>query len=139
MLLNEDKSKYVIFTKTHETFSTRITMNNNLLERVSEITIMGVWFNEKLDWSTNTSNICRKAYSRIRILTKLKYVGTKTNDLVEIYKLKIRSVLEYCSSLYHSTLTQQQESDIESVQKTCLKVIFGTHLEYDQLLTISGL
>ena len=134
MLLNEEKSKYIVFTKTHEYFSTRFTMNDNVLERVSEVRLLGVWFNEKLDWSTNTSDIVRKGYSRISILTKLKYVGTKPHDLVDVYKLKIRSVLEYCSSSYHSTLTQDQASAIESVQKTCLKVIFGSHLEYVQVL-----
>ena len=77
MLLNEDKPNCNVFTKTHEHFSTRFTMNDNALERVSEVRLLGVWFNEKLDWSTNTSDIVRNGYSRISILTKLKYVGTK--------------------------------------------------------------
>ena len=62
MLLNEDKSKYIVFKKTFENFCTRFTMNEQLLGRVSEAKILGVWFNEKLDWSTNTNEICKKAY-----------------------------------------------------------------------------
>ena len=59
------------------------------------------------------------------MLTKLKYVGVPTYDLLEIYILYIRSLLEYCSVVWHSTLTVEQSQQIENVQKLCLKVILG--------------
>ena len=46
-----------------------------------------------------------------------------------LYSLYIRSVLEYCSVLWHSTLTVDQSERIENVQKTCRKIILGS--EYD--------
>ena len=63
------------------------------------------------------------------MLTKLKYVGVCKEDLLNIYILYIRSLLEYCSVVWHSTLTVEQSNNIESVQKLCLKVILGP--EYD--------
>ena len=39
----------------------------------------------------------------------------------------IRSVLEYCSVLWHSTITVEQGQAIERVQKTCLKIILGVN------------
>ena len=59
------------------------------------------------------------------MITKLKYVGVAEEDLLHIYILYIRSLLEYCSVVWHSTLTVDQNHDIESVQKLCLKVILG--------------
>ena len=59
------------------------------------------------------------------MLTKLKYVGVPTPDLLDIYILYIRSLLEYCSVVWHSTLTLEQSQEIENVQKICLKVIMG--------------
>ena len=59
------------------------------------------------------------------LLTKLKYVGTSVEDLIDVYILYIRSILEYCSVVWHSTLTVQQSTDIERVQKLCLKLVLG--------------
>ena len=41
-----------------------------------------MWITEDLNWEQNTKEICRKAYSRMSMLTKLKYVGTNTEDLL---------------------------------------------------------
>ena len=61
----------------------------------------------------------------MRMLTKLKYVGTKTKDLIEIYSMFIRSTAEYCSTVFHSNLTERLSNKIESIQKTSLKIILG--------------
>ena len=74
------------------------------------------------------------------MLTKLKYAGVSQEDLVHIYILYIRSVLEYCSVLWHSTLTGDQSQNLEKVQKTCLKVILGSQYEnYTIALDTCGL
>ena len=59
------------------------------------------------------------------MISKLKYIGTKTEDLIDIYRLYVRSVLEYCSVVFHSSLTLEQEKQPESVQSTALFVILG--------------
>ena len=77
----------------------------------------------------------KRAYARMTLLTKLKYVGTSTRDLIDVYTLYIRSILEYCSVVWHSTLTVQQSTDIERVQKLCLKVILGADYKgYEEAL-----
>ena len=61
-------------------------------------------------------------------------------DLINIYILYIRSVLEYCSVLWHSTLTVDQSQRIERVQKTCLKIILGAEYNnYEDALEYTGL
>ena len=93
-----------------------------------------------LDWERNTSKICKKAYARLTMLTKLKYAGVNTEDLVNVYILFIRSTLEYCSVLWHSTITSDQAQSIERVQKTCLKVILGKEYKgYADALEYCGL
>ena len=49
------------------------------------------------------------------MLTKLKYAGVPKEDLITIYILYIRSLLEYCSVVRHSTLTDEQFNNLESV------------------------
>ena len=138
--LNEDKCDYMIFTRAREDFSTRLTLNNCKLEQKSLSKILGVWISEDLSWDKNTQEMCRKAFSRISMLTKLRYVGVNTEDLIEIYVLFIRSITEYCAVAWHSSLTVEQSTDIERIQKTCLRVILGdSYVSYSAALEMTGL
>ena len=93
-----------------------------------------------MSWSRNCQEICKKAFARLSMITKLKYVGVGREDLLDIYILYIRSVTEYCSVSFHSSLTKEQSQKLERIQKTCLKVILGDHYEnYSKALDICGL
>ena len=61
----------------------------------------------------------------MHILNKLKYAGINEMDLLTIYKLFIRSVCEYCSAVFHTSLTQELDNKLEAIQKTALKVILA--------------
>ena len=87
--------------------------------------VLGVWLTEDLKWAKNTKEICIKAYSRVSMLTKLKYIGTKIEDLLDVYVLYIRSLTEYCSVVFHSRLTKEDITNLERIQKCCLRVILG--------------
>ena len=121
MKLNVDKSKYMIFTRSKESFSTCLTINNKPLDRAQEMVHLGVWITPGLTWQRHITEICKRAYPRIRMLTKLKYVFVSTEDLVELYCLHICSLNEYCSTSFHSSLSKKHSNKIETVQKTCLK------------------
>ena len=83
----------------------------------------------------------KKAYSRLGMLTKWKYVGVPMSPyLLDIYILFIRSVTEYCAVVFHSNLTLQQSEKIEKIQKTSLKVILGDmYVSYSAALEMCGL
>ena len=74
------------------------------------------------------------------MLTKLKFVGTSIEDLLHIYCMHIRSYTEYCSTSFHSSLTQKLTRKIESIQKTCLRVILGEmYISYESALEMCNL
>ena len=125
MKLNAAKCTYMLFSRSAEKFSTRLTVEGKNIEQVSVAKLLGVWISEDLSWSRNCKEICIKAYSRLSMITKLRYVGVSVEDLLDIYILFIRSVAEYCSVAFHSSLTQCQSNKLENIQKTCLKVILG--------------
>jgi hypothetical protein len=140
MKLNTEKSNYMLFNKGIETFATRFTLDEVTLERKKTIIHLGVWLDESLKWDKHVSEICRKAYPRIKMLSKLRFVGIKMEDLVELYCLHIRSLTEYCSTAFHSSLTQKLSNKIEAIQKTCLRVILGDmYIEYSSALEMCGL
>ena len=125
MKVNTKKSNYIFFTRTkNKNFQTRLTMAGDKIDRQHFVKVLGVWLSEDInDWTKNTTEICRKAYSRIGMLTKLKYVGFCIEDLIEIYCLFIRSTAEYCSAVFASSLTQEQEQKLTNIERTCLKII----------------
>ena len=140
MKLNETKSNYLIVSKLKEDFVTRLSLNDKLLDRKNMICHLGIWITEDLTWNKNTSEICKKAYSRMKMLTKLKYIGCSTEDLIKIYCLFIRSKAEYCSVTFHSTLTKKLSDKIETIQKTSLKVILNeNYVSYEAVLEMCGL
>ena len=74
------------------------------------------------------------------MLSKLKYTGVSIEDLLDIYKLFIRSKAEYMSALWHSSLTQEEDRKIENIQKSSLKIILQEmFIDYDTALEICAL
>ena len=68
-----------------------------------------------------------------------KFVKNK-DDLLQIYKKFIRSRLEYSCVLWHSSLSKNNESDIERVQKAAIKVILkDKYSSYEGALKVLGL
>ena len=140
MKLNTDKTSYMIFSRSETEFATRLELKGQTLDRIEETKLVGVWITTWLDWEKNTREMCKRAYARITMLTKLKYVGVDTIDLIHIYILYIRSVVEYCSVVWHSTLTKQQNQNIENIQKLSLKIILGQeYSSYESALECTGL
>ena len=74
------------------------------------------------------------------MLTKLRYAGVSTEDLLDIYVKFIRGITEYCSVVFHSRLTVAQTQDLERIQKTCLKIILAeNYVSYEAALEMCAL
>ena len=102
--------------------------------------LLGVWLQDDCGWETNTRALCKKAYARIGMLTKLRYAGVNIEDLIIIYKQYIRSRLEYCSVVFHSSLTVQQSASMERCQAVCLRVILQeSYVSYSAAMEMTGL
>ena len=140
MQLKESKTDYQIFTRSKTSFSTRLTVNNKYIERKEVSLLLGVWLQEDGGWDTNTEQLCKKAYARISMLTKLRYAGVSIEDLLHIYKQYIRTKLEYCSVVFHSSLTVQQSASLERCQAVCLRVILqDNYISHSAALEMTGL
>ena len=71
MKLNEQKSNYMIFSRSNTEFTTRITMNGKTMNRTEEVKLLGVWVTTFLDREKNTREMCKKAYLRMTMLTNI--------------------------------------------------------------------
>ena len=74
------------------------------------------------------------------MLHKLVEFGVPDDDLVNIYVLYVRSILEQSCQVWHSSLTFDNLTDIERVQNNALKIILkDEYISYDHALTKAGL
>ena len=65
-----------------------------------------------------------------------KFTRNKSH-LEHIFKTFIRSRLEYASTVWHSSLTVTNRNDLERIQKSAMKVIFGNDYQgYEKSLKI---
>ena len=140
MRLNEEKTKYLIFSRTMNSVATRLTVNEKVIDKVKYFKLLGVWLQEDGGWAKNTQEICRRAYSKVSMLTKLKYAGVSTEDLLLLYKLHVRTSLEYCAAAFHSSLSISQAASLERCQSVSLKIILQeSYISYEAALEMTGL
>jgi len=99
MKLNPEKCNYVILSQAQQDFVTRLTVNGLKIDQKEYTKILGCWIEEDPGkWGKNTKELVKSAFSRITMLSKLKYTGVSTCDLLDIYKLFVMSIAEYMSA-----------------------------------------
>ena len=131
----------MIFNYTHNyQFTTRLCVNDKPLEVINSTRLLGTIIQDNLLWDLNTAELVRKANARMELLRKVASFGTNYEELTNIYILFVRSLLEQSATVWHSSLTEDNKSDLERVQKTALKVILGERYKsYQQALNLLGL
>ena len=129
----------MIFNFTHDyQFTSRTKIQDEVVEVIKETKLLGVIINDQLSWDSNTTYLVKRANSRMRLLHKLVDFGVPEDDLVNIYILYVRSILEQSCQVWHSSLTLQNFQDLECVQKNALKIILQEdYLSYSNALTIT--
>ena len=71
------------------------------------------------------------------ILHKLYEFALPLEDLVQIYCLFVRSILEFNSTVWFATITEEEKGDLERVQKVACKILLNQRYEsYSQALDI---
>ena len=81
--------------------------------------------------------LTRKAYQRMQILHRLSPFKVSQEDMVEIYVLYIRSILELNCQVWHYSLTESERYSLERVQKIACRVILKTeYSSYSEALAL---
>ena len=141
MLLNRKKSNLMIFNFTTDyQFSSRIEMEGEIMGFARETKLLGVLVNDRLNWDNNTVSLVRRANARMRLLHKLVQFNVPREDLLNIYVLYVRSILEQSCQVWHSSLTLENFQDLERVQKNALRIILQEdYMSYSHALNMTGL
>jgi hypothetical protein len=140
--LNEEKCKElrIDFSRepTENTSLHPIFINHNEIEVVSYAKTLGLTVSNDFKWKMHIDNIISKASKRLHLITQLKRAQVPVKDLIQIYCACIRSTLEYASPVFHNSLPQYPISDIERIQRRCLRRIFPES-SYEEALELANL
>ena len=141
MKLNTEKTKYMIFNFSRKyQFNTRLELEGQLLDQVHETKLLGLVLRDDLSWKSNTEFITKKAYKRMIILKNLFHFNLPIEEMIDIYYLYIRSVVEQSAVVWHSSLTKGEQLDIERVQKVALRIILkDEYTGYSDALEMTGI
>ena len=130
MKLNERKTTNMLFNFTKDfQFTTDIKLKNVNLETNSQTKLLGAIITNDLKWHENTKYIVKRANQKMIILHKFAKFTNNKSHLLHLFKSQVRGILEYCSTVWHSSLTETDSNDIERVQKAAMRLIMGNRYQ----------
>ena len=124
---SETKTKVVHFNNQRGIhLSPQLKMRNEILPYSEKAKFLGLTFDAKLTWTTHIlslKNDCQKLLNIMKMLTSLSY-GATQEALLKIYRMYIRSKLDYGSLIYASGKTRDLAS-LDVVNNEALRIATG--------------
>ena len=112
MVISEKKTKAMIFNFTDNyQFTTRIDLKGSNIEIVDKMKILGTIVDSKLSWDDNCSMIIKKVNARMQLLRSLQSFGASAQEMVHIWVLFCRSILDQSCVVWGTSLTQEMMKD----------------------------
>ena len=84
---------------------------------------LGVWLDNSLSWSRQISETVLKANYKLSVLRSVKFLDRSTLDL--LYKLTVRSVIDYGLIVYFNSLKVAQINRLRQIQYRAAKLCTG--------------
>ena len=123
VVFNAKKSKDMIFSQKVLNNSPPVIFNNTVIDRVNTHKHLGLYLTSNLDWNIQIKEVSIKANRKLSVLRSVKLLSRQTLDL--LYKLTVRSVIDYALPVYYKTLRQTEMSRLESLQYRAAKIVTG--------------
>ena len=122
---NAKKTKDIIFSNMCLNNSPPLMFNGVSIERVNLHKHLGIYLSSTLDWSKQIDEVCCKANRKLSILRTVKLLSRQTLDV--LYKITVRSVIDYALPVYCNTLKQTELSHLENLQYRAAKLVTGAY------------
>ena len=97
-----------------------LTSAGTEINTVDNFKLLGVTISSDLTWNTHVDVVCAKASRRLYALRILKRSGAPPRDIMSVYSAFITPVLEYACQVWHFSIPQHLNDQIEPVSYTHL-------------------
>ena len=139
MVINSKKTKIIPFnfSQTKDFIPELSLPNSEPLEVVYQTKLVGLVVCSSLSWGPHIEYVVKNTNKKLWLLIRFKSRGGNTTQLLTLYHLKIRSILEFGAPAFHSSLTLEQAKDLEMIQKKAFSIILGQKFKnYNNALKI---
>ena len=100
--VNVNKTKEIIFDfRKKKEYLTPLKICDKAIDVCTEHKYLGVWFENKLNWNTNTTKMCSKANQRLYFLRKLRSYNVGRDTLLPEHNSICNYLLLHCMVLCH--------------------------------------
>lgn len=136
MVISQKKTKAILFNFTDNyQFGTRLKLKDENIEIVHKMKLLGTTINDKLSWDDNCSQLISAVNKRMQLIRTMKSFGATIRELVHLWILYCRNLLEKSYVLWHSLLTKENINNLERTQKTFTKLVLGNrYTTYEEAL-----
>ena len=118
---NPKKTKDMIFSTKTVINTPPMLFDGTVIDRVTSHKHLGVYLTSTLDWSTQINYVCIKANMKLNVLKRVKGLSRKTLDI--LYKVTVRSVLDYGLPIYYHNLRQTEIRRLSQIQYRAAKLV----------------
>ena len=141
MKVNSSKTQALLISEVKSYIPSAFFYDDNgvKIKTGNTMKILGFCFSSSPDMVAQVAEIKRKFRTRIWVLRHVAFCGMSAADLRLVYRSVILPCHDYCSVVFHSSLTANQSDQLERLQSQALKCIYGYEHSYRALLEMSGL
>ena len=146
MKINEKKTQLLVISPPNgcSTRAEFTTQDGNRIESVDEMRLVGFTFGSTPGAGSHIDALAERYRRKKWMLYHLREAGFKGDNLFKLYACYVRSIIEYCSPVYHSLLTAGQEDQLERLQRHAIRVCYGyevpveVHMEVANISTLKA-
>ena len=99
--------------------------DRTLVESVEKLRLVGFSFGTSPGAAAHVEGLCQRYRTKKWMLYHLRDAGFRGDVLFKLYACYIRSILEYCSPVYHSLLNCGQSGQLERLHRHAIRVCYG--------------
>ena len=141
MVINQEKTKVAIFNplkKIDIMPEICLEQGSENIEVVEQFKLLGQIISTDMKTLPNTLNICTKAYTRMWISRRLKGLGCPREELLDVLKHQILSVVEQAVPYWAPMITKNESQILERILKTALHIILqDEYISFQNALKIT--
>ena len=94
-----------------------------MIDRVNIHRHLGVFLSSNLDWSKQINDVCLRATRKLSVLRNVKFLKRNTLDM--LYKITVRSVIDYALPIYANNLKLTEIARLDRIQYKAGKLVCG--------------
>lgn len=127
MKINKKKTLLLVIpTPSCTTEATMLVAGTDVVHSQNEMRLVGFIFGDTPGVGRHVEQIRSRFSSKVWMLYHLQKAGFRDGQLYRLYCCYVRTIIEYCSVVYHPLLNRGQEEDLERLHRHDIRVCFGT-------------